>query len=164
MQYISPYLLRAAGFASLVGILYPDQVLSDFNHCVFPLQCLLCVGYLFFLLFATQLQSVGIGGWRILQGKGGGDCIHSTMFSLWHSKWYSISDFHLLMQTEETNWEMLVVECSAVVNNPKVRKIISGSLKNRTGAEDERGSRDWLKRPDWQKSTHSDTFKLHKNK
>lgn len=81
-------------------------------------------------------------GGRTLQRKGAGDCIHSTTFSLWHSNQSSVSDFYLLMQTEETNCEMSVVELCAVLKNPKVKKMVSGSLKNRTGAEDERGRTD----------------------
>lgn len=58
---------------------------------------------------------------------------------------------------------MLVVEFGAVLKDSKVRKMVSGSLKTTTEAEmKEAAGR--LKRPDWQKCTHNDTFKLHLKK
>lgn len=55
------------------------------------------------------------------------------------------------------------MEFTAVLKDSKVRKMVSGSLKNTTEAEmKEAAGR--LKRPDWQKCTHSDTFKLNLKK
>lgn len=94
-QSYTPYLLRAAAFAHLVGNLCADQVLPDFNHCAFPLECLFCVGYLFFLLFAVT----ECGGRRV-EGESYKEKELETAFTPPRLPWGTARD--LLFLTEET--------------------------------------------------------------